>query len=196
MNFKYYDILSHLIPGLLIYAITDQYFDNYLPDLSIIPQLAIAYIVGYFNNTLSSWLEGFYRFITGGNPINKYFNKKGVWKVRFYKGAEVKQLLKTKITNQSAQNKELFTEAMRIAYASSSSRLEDLNASYAFSRGILTAILITGIIVLSYNPDKIVLYVAFIILFLISLVRTHQRDSYYIREVLNMVLKSDEKKST
>jgi hypothetical protein len=190
INFKYYDILSHLVPGLLIYAVINHYMKQLAPDLPVVPLLAIAYVIGYFNNTLSSWLEGFYRYLMGGNPINSFFDKQGIWKVRFSRGMELKQLLRDKMENQTANNYQVFIEAMKIANSNSTSRLEDLNASYAFSRGIVTSLLITGSLIIYFNYSNFFAYLAVLSLLLISLFRCHQRNGYYVREVLNVVLTS------
>jgi len=193
MNFKYYDLLSHLVPGLFIYAVANHYMKSEIPDLSIVPLLAIAFVIGYFNNAISAWLEGFYRFIMGGNTVNWFFDKQGIWKIRFFRGSEVKQLLKEKIGNQSATNYQIFIEAMKIANSKSSSRLEDLNANYSFARGIVTTILIVGSMVIYFNYTNVWAYIIIPVLFVVSLFRCHQRNAYYVREVLNMVLTSFEK---
>lgn len=193
MNFKYYDLLSNLVPGLLIYAVANYYMKAVIPDLSVVPLLAIAFVIGYFNNTISAWMEDFYRIIMGGNHVNKFFDKNGIWKVRFFRGSEVKQVLIEKIGNQSATNSQLFLEAMKIANLKTTNRLEDLNANYAFSRGIVTTILITGSMVIYFNYTNVWAYIGIVILFIVSLFRCHQRNAYYIREVLNIVLSSIDK---
>ena len=186
MNFKYYDLLSHLIPGLVIYIIISNVFKESIPDVSTIPLLSIAFIIGYFNNTIASWLEGFYHFLLGGNPVNRFFDANGIWKVRYYSGNKLKSLIKRRIDNDDPDNVKLFVEAMKIANLKSTQRLEDFNAIYAFSRGILTAIIISGGIVLYSDHTNIYYYLIVGILVLIALIRNRQRNGYYIKEVLNI----------
>jgi len=186
MKFKYYDLLSHLIPGMVILLTVKFFYKDTLPEISAIPLLAIAFVLGYFTNTISSWLEGIYFFITGGNPTSKFFDKKGIWKVRYYNGNKIKNKLLAKLECSDLSNLELFGEAMRIANATDSSRLDDFNSIYAFSRSILTAVLISGGILIYSNPKVLTVYIIVFILFIIALIRFRQRSGYYIREVLNI----------
>jgi hypothetical protein len=193
MNFKYYDILSHLVPGYLIIITTSILYKDLMPDISIVPQIAIAFVIGYINNTFSSWAEDLYRFLWGGNPINHFFDKNGIWKIRFYKGGEVKLFLKTRVPSEkNDSNFALFTEAMRIANELSTERLKDLNASYSFSRGILTSVIICFFICLPEFYDVLLFYPIVVALIVVCLIRCKQRNAYYIKGVLNIVLSKKE----
>jgi hypothetical protein len=75
---------------------------------------------------------------------------------------------------------------MRIANSTKDIRLEDLNSSYAFSRGIVTAIIISGSTFIYFNRCNFWAYIGIIILLIVSLVRSYQRNGYYIKEVLNI----------
>ncbi|NPE29038.1 hypothetical protein HNV12_13950 [Methanococcoides sp. SA1] len=186
MKFKYYDLLSHLVPGMVIYLATKLACNELLPDVSAIPLLAIAFVIGYFNNTISSWLENFYFFLSGGNPIDLFFNNKGIWKVKFYNGLTIKKKLLQKLDKTESDNTELFNIAMKIANSIDSSRLDDFNAVYAFSRSILTTVIISGSILIFSDPNNFLFYLTVFMLFIISLIRFRQRSGYYIREVLNI----------
>lgn len=188
MNFKYYDILSHLVPGFLVLLVVNQVNENHFSDIEAVPMIALAFIAGYFVNTFSSWLEGFYRFLWGGNPIHSFFDKKGIWKVSFYNGEKVKRILSERVEKQNPSNLILFHEAMRIVNEKGSKRVEDFNAIYAFSRSLLTSILISGLSGLVVYYKEPWYYALFLFLFTIGLVRCKQRNGYYIREVLNTVL--------
>ena len=83
-------------------------------------------------------------------------------------------------------DKMLFFEAMRIANLKGEQRVIDFNASYAFSRAILTNMLLVGVILIYSNYDNIWYYAVSILLFIIALLRYRQRDGFYIREVLNV----------
>jgi hypothetical protein len=53
MNFKPYDILTHLVPGFLIlFSGIYSFNNNAFNDKLIIPYTAIAFVLGYFINTL------------------------------------------------------------------------------------------------------------------------------------------------
>jgi hypothetical protein len=186
MKFKYYDLMSHLVPGLVIYFFVDYEFKGNMPDISALPLLAITFIIGYFNNTISSWLEGFYRSLTGGNPVNKFFDGAGIWKVDYFNGTKMKELLKSSIVKDNPSNKELFVEAMRIANSKADARVIDFNASYAFSRGILTNMLFVAGILIYSNYTNPWYYIVLVSLLTVALLRYHQRGGYYIREVLNV----------
>ena len=60
MNFKFYDILSHLIPGFVVYLVYLSFTGETFDKDFVVPATAIAFILGYFVNTLASWLEDFY----------------------------------------------------------------------------------------------------------------------------------------
>lgn len=195
MSFKYYDLLSNLVPGLFIIGVANICFGDKIPHMNEIILLAVSFIIGYLNNTISSWLEGFYRFLWGGNPINAFFDGTGIFKVQFFKGEKVKEILSGKLRKKNPSNLEMFTEAMRIANDNSTTRLEDFNSMYAFSRAILTSFLISGVMVIYTYYQSVSVYVGFILLFLISLVRCKQRNGYYVREVLNIVLKQNPEES-
>lgn len=186
MKFKYYDLLSHLIPGMVILFTVKLFYKDTLPELPAIPLLAIAFVIGYFTNTISSWLEGIYFFISGGNPIDNFFENKGIWKVRYYNGSKIKKKLLTKLQFSELSNSELFSEAMRIANSTDSTRLDDFNSIYAFSRSILTTVIISGGLLIQARPQNLLIYIIILILFIIALLRFKQRSGYYIREVLNI----------
>lgn len=188
MNFKYYDILSHMIPGFLIYLTISYLFKDKIPEVSVTTSLVVAYVIGYFNNTFSSWLEGFYRFLWGGDPINQFFDKTGIWKVDYYNGYRVKKLLIKRMKPLNTNNSSLFLDVKRIANQNTTERLEDFNAKYAFSRSLLTSILIAGTFTIYLHYSNIWVYVTVFLLTLTSLIRCYQRNGYYIRETFDITL--------
>jgi len=125
MKFKLYDILSQLVPGFLIYLsilhILDRPFDNKL----IVPATVIAYIIGYFVNTISSWLEDLYNLTWGGKPSDQLLEGKDIWKVRFYHSGEVRQLLIKDSGKEDPTKDELFGIAMRYSSNSENIRVQD-----------------------------------------------------------------------
>ena len=190
MNFKAYDILSSLIPGFIVLLVLLKLFGlNYDKDY-VIAYTAIAFLIGYVVNTLSSWLEDFYYFTWGGKPSNNLLEGKGVWKVKFYEHEKAKNCLIQETQSTNPTNDHLFSIAMRYANGKKDSRVDDFNANYAFSRVLLTtSIVITiSLIIINYNDWKY--YVTLIPLLVIVWLRCKQRAYYYAREVLNEYLKS------
>ena len=190
MQFKAYDIFSSLIPGFLILFSLFQFLGiSYDKDL-IVPYTAGAFLLGYVINTISSWLEDFYFFTWGGKPSNNLLQGKDIWKVRFYSHVKVTELLNLESSNPNASYDELFSIAMREANTKKDPRVEDFNALYAFSRVLLTTVLIATFLIASRFYSNWQFYcVSFPILFIIWL-RAKQRGYYYSKEVLNVYLKS------
>jgi hypothetical protein len=68
MNFSLYDLLSQLVPGFIVYlsmlkALNVQWDKDY-----VVASTIIAFFIGFFVNTLASWLEDFYYITWGGSP--------------------------------------------------------------------------------------------------------------------------------
>jgi hypothetical protein len=190
MNFKAYDILSSLIPGFLIVLVLLNAFDIKYDNSMVVAYTAIAFLFGYLMNTISSWLEDFYFFTWGGKPSNRLLDGKGIWKVKFYHHVKAKNLLSNDCSNPNAKNDELFFVAMRYANGSKDTRVDDFNALYAFSRSLLTTVFIGTIILIFENYKDWRYYVTLIPSLLIVWLRCKQRAYYYVREVLNIYLKS------
>jgi hypothetical protein len=192
MNFKIYDIISLLIPGyLLLYIIVNS---SNIPanNDSIIFSTAIAFVLGFIISTLSSWLEIFYYFTWGGKPSDKILNGKNVWKVKFYKSKEAKELLLKETSNESPSNDELFTIALSYINEKDS-RVENLSAYYSFSRSLLTTMIISLIVLIATNNlNQIYFFILFPLLIIIWL-RSKQRGYYYAREVLKIYLQQKNK---
>jgi hypothetical protein len=189
MNFKAYDILASLIPGFLFLLVLFAAFGiKYDKDL-IIAYTAIAFLLGYLMNAISSWMEGIYFFTWGGKPSNNLLAGKDIWKVNYYDSAQVRTFLMSETKNTEASNDELFSIAIRNVTELKDSRIDDFNALYAFSRALLTTVLVGAIILLfqHYNDWR---YYAFLVpTLLVIWLRCKQRGYYYAREVLNEYLK-------
>lgn len=188
MNFKLYDVLSSLVPGFLLLLVLLDFLNiNFEKDL-IIPYTSIAFLLGFLNNAISSWAEDIYFFSWKGKPSDRLINGNDIWKVRFYESEKVVALLKTESTKTNPSNDELFSIAMRYANQKDS-RVEDFNSSYAFSRSLLTIVIIGGIILLIRNYSDLRFYVLIIPTTIIVWLRCKQKGYYYSREVLNVYLK-------
>lgn len=190
MTFKAYDILSSLVPGfLLLIAGLNTFGIHYDKDL-IVPYTAVAFLLGFLNNTISSWLEDLYFWTWGGKPSNKLLEGKSVWKVPFYYSEKAKSLLIAECPNQNPSKDELFSIAMR--KSNGQERVDNFNALYAFSRALLTTVLIATPVIIITHYTEWRYYPLTIIVFLVLWLRTKQRGYYYAREVLNTYLKLKE----
>lgn len=190
MNFKAYDILSALVPGFLAVLVLLNVLNIKYDSSLIVPYTAIAFLLGYLMNTVSSWMEDIYFFTWGGKPSNRLLDGNDIWKVRFFNSSKAKGLLLTDCGNSTAKNDELFSIAMRYANGQKDGRADDLNALYAFSRSLLTTILIGTIILLIENYNNWKYYACLLPSLIIVWLRCKQRAYYYAREVLNVYLKS------
>jgi len=191
MNFKAYDIFSSLIPGFLLLLVCLDYFESEFDDNLIVAYTAVAFLLGYLLNTISSWLEAFYFFTWKGKPSDRLLNGKDIWKVRFYQSQKVKQLLIEESNKQSPSNGELFSIAMRNCNLYNN-RIEDFNSSYAFSRALLTCVLFGSFILLIKHYSDYRYYSA-IPLLIVVWIRCKQRGYFYAREVLNEYLTTKQK---
>jgi hypothetical protein len=186
MNFKLYDILSSLIPGILVYVFILNLFEIPFNNDFIIPATAISFVIGFMINTFSSWLEDFYYLTWGGTPSTKLLQGKDIWKVRFYHVNKVKTYLLEESGNPNASEEELFSLAK--IHSSGNERVNDFNAAFAFSRSLLTTVLILSILtIVEYYTEPSILMIIPPTIFLFWL-RSKQRGYYYAREVLNVYL--------
>ena len=189
MEFKAYDILSSLIPGFLVLLGLISFLGLQFEKEMIIGYTAIAFLLGYIINTLSSWLEDFYNLTWGGKPSTQLLKGKNIWKVHFYQSTEVVKLLTIDIDKPHPSEDELFSVAMRCANGPDT-RVADFNALYAFSRAMLTTTLISYLLFNYEYYDYWRFHVIAISLIVICWLRCKQRGYYYAKEVLTVYLKS------
>lgn len=190
MNFKAYDIFSSLIPGFLVVLMLLNLLKLQYDSSLVVVYTAISFLLGFIMNTISSWMEDFYFWTWGGKPSKKLLNGKDIWKVRFYHGSKAKSLLLTDSNNPQASTDELFAIAMRFANGSKDTRIEDFNSIYAFSRTLFTTLLIGTIVLLIEHYDNWRYYAILLPSLFVLWLRCKQRAYYYVREVLNVYLKS------
>lgn len=188
MKFKFYDILSHLIPGFVVYMAYLEFVGKSFDKDFVVPATAIAFVLGYFVNTLASWLEDFYYWTWAGKPSNKLLDGKDIWKVRFYESEKVKEMLKEEAGDQIKKNDALFGIALRYATPQVNSRVADFNANYAFSRVILTTILIVSVLTIYLYYNSYQVYLISVPLLFLAWYRCKQRGYYFAREVLKTYL--------
>jgi hypothetical protein len=188
VNFKLYDILSMIIPGLVIVftvvnALHIPAFNN--SELAI---LVFGYLIGYINNTIASWAEDIIYWTWGGKPSSKMLDGKDIFKVRFYESLSVKEYLIANTKKENPSNDELFHIAMRIANSQNNQRVQDFNESYAFSRSILVSTIVSTIILTWKMWNHPITPLIGFILSIILWIRCKQRAFYYVREVLTTCL--------
>lgn len=195
MNFKNYDILSNLILGYILLVALLPIFNLAFELESSVAYLAIAYVIGYMVNAIGSWIEGFYYCTIGGKPsdiyltpVNNQKKNKGHSKIKFYHSEEVVRMLKEELKEDSPSTGKMFSTAMQYSNSDNSTRVPDFNAQYAFSRSLLTTMIILSLIVLiQYGCELISSWFILVPLF-ISWYRYKDRAYYYAREVLLVYL--------
>lgn len=190
MNFKFYDILSSLVPGFIIltalmYALNIEYNNDY-----IIPYTAFSFLIGYIVNAICSWLESFYFWTWRGKPSNQLLNGKGMWKIHFYEAKRVKNYLIEDVKDSASSDDKLFHEAMKQTNGGKNSRVDDFNAHYAFSRSLLTTTIMAIAFTAYKQYDNWIFYIIALPILFIVWFRCKQRAYYFAREILNEYLKS------
>ena len=188
MNFRFYDILSHLVPGFIVYVALLHYLSIDFKIEFVVPATAIAFIIGYYINALSSWAEDLYQWTWGGKPSDNLLRNNDIWKVRFYQSKKVRELLANETDKNNPSYDELFNIAMRYANNSGNNRIGEFNASYAFSRVVLTTSVIISILTLIKYYYIIWLYPIAFLIIIMSWYRSKQRGYYYAKEVLSTYL--------
>lgn len=189
MNFKYYDLLSSLVTGIIVCISVNIVFGLNIK-LDAVPILAVAYVVGYFINSISALLEKVYYFLMGGMPSDVLLTPidgckfTGYKRIKFYQVDKAIKLLKEELHDENASQGKMFSKAMSYSNGDSSTRVPDFNAQYAFSRVLLTSIIILAIIwsLKFYNCSWY--WVVVITLLYLSFRRCKERGYYYAREVL------------
>lgn len=154
-----------------------------------------GYIVGYFLNAFSSFIEpALYKTICG-RPSDKLLTPvpgqkwTGIRKVKFFHAEEAVKALREDTMDDDADVKKMFNYAMRMVNANQDSRVPDFNGHYALSRVILTTVIITIVIVEVRYGGVWYSWPISIIVLLLAWNRFRERGYYYSREVLNEYLK-------
>ena len=161
--------------------------------------LAMGYLVGYFINAIGSLLEGFYYKTINGMPSDKLLtlvngqNWTGCKRVKFYEAEKVIEMLKNELNDQHASEQKMFGCAMRKVNACKDCKIPIFNAQYAWSRTILTAILIATTLCAFRFYNEWLFWLIAVMLLVISWNRFKEKAYYYAREVLNEYLKRTEK---
>lgn len=193
MNLKSYETLSKLLLGLLLsFMITKVYFPDYEIDKfgNIIFLTAIGYVVGYFIDTMSSWFETIYFKTWGGKPSAQLMKGRGMKKVTSLSNIEcIKQNIRGNVVGVIDNDEELFRVALS---DSANSRAPEFQNLYAFSRSLLTTLIISFLTLVPKFYNIWYFYALSLLIILIAWHRAKQKAYYFAREVLvNASLKKD-----
>lgn len=186
MELRPYEILSHLIPGYIIYAVLWKLYPEVNFDYDALPSLGIAFVLGYFANTLSSLLEPLYFVVWGGKPSTQLLKGKKMSKIILPNREGIKNKLNSiDVTDESLSDDDLFNLAVPIAHTSENSRLGDFNSAYVLSRAVLTCVIFLGLLAIINYYKNWEVYLSVIVLVMLTGYRAKQRGFYYAKEVLN-----------
>ncbi len=202
MSFKYYDSLSMLISGTVLLLVISHAIDWDIAKFNTVVVLAIAYVTGYLLNAVSAFMEPVYYWFMGGKPSSQLLKspksrlcgKKrqytGLGRIRFYEYEKVVKLLKNEINDNHANEEKMFGKAMSYSNANEKTRVPDFNAQYAFSRVMLTLVIVSaGVIIPKYYELWWVWIIAIAAILLVGR-RCKEIGYYYAREVLIEYLKA------
>ncbi|MEO0473318.1 MAG: hypothetical protein AAF206_27145 [Bacteroidota bacterium] len=205
MKFSLYDLLSQILIGFIwlvaIILIWDLHkLEGLLRDVQL-ASIPISYALGYFINTFASWAENWMFKAWGGKPSRLLIQGNAKSKIRLKRQARTHVLLREELDLKSdvetpADVDAMFLIAMSYIGKANNNRIQEFNASYAFSRGmVVTTAGIAFMLILSIflenslNEGRILFALLSIIAFFISLRRTKERGYYFAREVLNNYLR-------
>lgn len=202
MSFKYYDSLSMLISGTVLLLVISHAIDWDIAKFNTVVVLAIAYVTGYLLNAVSAFMEPVYYWFMGGKPSSQLLKspksrlcgKKrqytGLGRIRFYEYEKVVKLLKNEINDNHANEEKMFGKAMSYSNANEKTRVPDFNAQYAFSRVMLTLVIVSaGVIIPKYYELWWAWIIAIAAILLVGR-RCKEIGYYYAREVLIEYLKA------
>ena len=202
MSFKYYDSLSMLISGTVLLLVISHAIDWDIAKFNTVVVLAIAYVTGYLLNAVSAFMEPVYYWFMGGKPSSQLLKspksrlcgKKrqytGLGRIRFYEYEKVVKLLKNELNDNHANEEKMFGKAMSYSNANEKTRVPDFNAQYAFSRVMLTLVIVSaGVIIPKYYELWWVWIIAIAAILLVGR-RCKEIGYYYAREVLIEYLKA------
>lgn len=194
MDVKYYDLFSTAIIGVVIVTAVNYLFLGNA-EIDSIAYLALGYLAGYFINAIGSLVAPIYYKSIGGRPSDKLLTLipgqiwTGCKKVRFYEAQVVIDIIRKELNDANASTQKMFECAMRKVNGCEDCRVPAFNAQFAWSRTILTTILISSILFAIRFYNEWIFWMASVSLLLISWNRFKERGYYYAREVLNEYLK-------
>lgn len=195
MNFKYYDLLSNLTVGVVVfYAVWQLLFPQLeMSEWVVVPA---GYIVGYFLNAFSSFIEPFLYKTICGMPSDRLLTPvpgqqwTGIRKVKFYFTNEAVNTLRQDIQDENADTRKMFGYAMRAVNANKDNRVPDFNGHYALSRVILTTVIVVLFVIEVRYYDVWYSWLISLGVLMLAWNRFRECGYYFAREVLNEYLKN------
>lgn len=202
MNFKYYDVFSTLISGIVLLFTLSIAIDWNITNINVVILLSLAYVIGYMLNAVSALLEPLYHWVMGGKPSEKLLkvpkpsccgkmrNYTGFGRIRFYEYEKAVRLLRQELDDAKADEKKMFGKAMTYSNSTDKTRVPDFNAHYAFSRVMLTLVIVSVSIIMPKLYDLWWTWLISVAVILLAGQRCKERGYYYAREVLIEYLKT------
>ena len=212
-NLKYYDILGHLVPGLVFllavgFVLVEA--GTELPEIpggngaNLLVVTALAYYVGHLLAAVSSWIQPVLYFLWLGKPSRRILVKETSHIHR-----DVRDSVRQRLAGECGLSKEvpkgwrehakyldgLFSRASSICNKENLGRVTEFNAKYALHRSLFVALVLAGVISLcivkvakpGFSVDFVSwLIVGYFVIAVISFFRARQRGYYFAREVLRM----------
>lgn len=207
MQFKYYDTLSTLISGTVLLFVLSLAVGWDMKDINVVILLAVAFVFGYLVNAISAMAEPVYYWFMGGMPSNKLLTPPtpncrgkvrkytGFGRVRFYEYDKAIQMLRKELSDENAGPRKMFGKAMSYSNSNGNTRVPDFNAHYAFSRVMLTLVIVSSVLMMTQYYDKWWAWVIAVGVILMTGHRCKERGYYYAREVLIEYIKVKEQKN-
>lgn len=196
MIFKYYDTLSALISGAVLLFVISMANEWDISQINVIVLLAIAYVIGYMLNAVSALLESTYFCFMGGRPsvkllrapkpkcFGKVRNYTGFGRIRFYEYDKAVRYLKQELNDEKADERKMFEKAMSYSNSNEKTRVPDFNAQYAFSRVMLTLVIVSIAFIIPKYYDVWWAWIIAVAAIMLVGRRCKERGYYYSREVL------------
>lgn len=204
MQFKYYDTLSTLISGVFLLFVLSMAIGWDIKDVNVVILLAVAFILGYLINSISAMAEPVYYWFMGGMPSNKLLTPPtpncrgkvrkytGFGRIRFYEYEKAIRFLREELNDDKAEPRKMFGKAMSYSNSNDKTRVPDFNAHYAFSRVMLTLVIVSTALMMTQYYDKWWAWVISVGVILLAGIRCKERGYYYAREVLVEYIKTKE----
>ena len=218
-NLKYYDILGHLVPGLVFlsavgFVLVEAGIE--LPEIpggngaNLLVVTALAYYVGHLLAAVSSWIQPFLYFLWLGKPSRRILVEE-----TSHIHPDVRDRTRKRLAEECGLPEEapkcwgerakyldgLFSHASSICNIKNLGRVTEFNAKYALHRSLFVASFLAGLISLfivkvakcefSVNFTRGLIFCYFAVV-VISFFRARQRGYYYAREVLRMYQVGDD----
>lgn len=208
-KFDYYDLLGHVIPGLVligaIYLLfywfgTEVKIPAFSGAVGVLVVLGIAIFSGNLLQALSSLLEPFYFWTWGGKPSDKLLAGKSPRLSEMYISLlketikDHLQLVKGEINqiDYELEDRDVFLHCLTLCNQKSLGRVNRFNSLYAYHRALTTLSLlllivtIVALIKISVPVGAIWVISGEIVITLILWNRTRQRGYYFAEEVLRV----------